>query len=147
MHLGIKRSAPCVSPLCSWHGWHHRSESLPPFMAAVHSSSPTRSISRKDGERAPGAAAPPLQGGAALLQDQCRQGISQAPPCSATAVAPCHGGQDGLQDEELGRATTEAVSLRSPVASRARRVFVCLFFNLIFLYIYFTTELNVWPST
>lgn len=26
-------------------------------------------------------------------------------------------------------------------------LFVCLFFKLIFLYIYFTTELNVWPST
>lgn len=147
MRLGIKRSMPCVSPLCPGTGWHHRSENLPLFMAAAHSSSPTLSISRKDGECAPGAAAPPLQGGTALLQDQCRQGISRALPCSATAVAPCHGGQDGLQDEEPGRATTEAVSLHSPVASRARRVFVCLFFNLIFLYIYFTTELNVWPST
>lgn len=55
----------------------------------------------------------------------------------------------GQAPEERARETNvEAVEQRFqlPHSKKSVCLFVC-FVKLIFLYIYFTTELNVWPST
>lgn len=65
-------------------------------------------------------------------------------PSTASGASSALGGQDRLQRKEPERPRWRLWSS----CLHHKNLFVCLsVFNLIFLYIYFTTELNVWPST
>lgn len=67
------------------------------------------------------------------------------PPQPATSL-----GRAGQAPQERARETeAEAMGQQRAGCLHSKKsvcLFVC-FFKLIFLYIYFTTELNVWPST
>lgn len=73
-------------------------------------------------------------------QVQWRSDLSPALP----QVLQCLGWTGQAPEERARETKMETVEQLPP----SQEEFVCLsVFNLIFLYIYFTTELNVWPST
>lgn len=86
-----------------------------------------------------------------VVLHSCKTSVSKEWPVPRAPPQANHsalGGQDRLQKKEPERPRWRLWgSISSCLQSKENFcLFVC-FFNLIFLYIYFTTELNVWPST
>lgn len=156
MDLAIRILARPVLPLwCSWH-WpclsHWKAVTSPrggrhTLLVAATANSSFHVFSQERWWMYPWSSCPSSLRWCCIPARQvwARSDLSPAPllrPTTTPGVGRTGSGRKSQRDQDGG------CGAALPVASIARRVFVCLsVFNLIFLYIYFTTELNVWPST
>lgn len=163
MGLGTRTLAQCVWPL--WYSWHFPCPShsmagegqYSPFTsprgasqalalaATANSSFPTSFPGKMVNV--------PLEQLPLLFKvvlHSCKTSVGKEWPVPSSpprAIRRALCGQDRLQKKEPARPTWRLWSSVSSCLHSKKRVclFVC-FVKLIFLYIYFTTELNVWPS-